>query len=120
MSSFFLLFFNLIYGIFTIYMAATQIYHSKITLVHIETEQAAIAELKVWRVPIDDNFPEGIKYSLFLVSLENKQVIVGFDNHKPKGHHFHHHVSENSYEFESVDKLIDDFWALSEKEGYKI
>ena len=100
-------------------MAATQIYHSKITIIHSETEEAALAELKVWKVPTDENFPEGIKYSLFLVSLETKNVIVGFDNHKPKGHHFHH-GSEKFYNFEGVDKLIDDFWKLSKKEGYLI
>ena len=110
----------LIYGILTIYRAATQIYYSKITLVHSETEETALAELKIWKVPIDDHFPEGMKYSLFLVSLETKNVLVGFDNHKPKGHHFHHHDSEEVYKYEGVDKLIDDFWELSEKEGYVI
>lgn len=62
------------------------LYHLKVHLLHKTTEGRAVAELKVWRLQQDENFPEGIKYSMFLVDLISKKTVVGFDNHKPKGY----------------------------------
>ena len=75
-------------------MAAVPIYYSKVRLLKKETETVAIAEAKVWKVPKSKDFPEGIKYSLFLVFKESGETIFGFDNHKPKGHHFHWRLRE--------------------------
>ena len=101
-------------------MASKLVYHSKITLMHKKTENSAIAELKIFQVPKDENFPEGLKYSLFLVNLETKKVLVGFDNHKPKGHHLHFRDEESPYKFVDTGKLVEDFWKYVKKEGYKL
>jgi len=99
-------------------MKAKILYHSKITLLHRNSDIVATAELKVWKVPVDNNFKEGIKYSMFLVRKQDGKVLIGFDNHKPKGHHLHKRNIEEVYNFQGTDKLIDDFWELVEKEGF--
>lgn len=99
---------------------ATLIYHSKVNVIHKRTDEVAIAELKVWEVPESDDFPEGLKYSAFLVAKESGRVIVGFDNHKPKGPHLHQGDEEILYDFRGTDELIDDFWSLVSKEGFLI
>lgn len=101
-------------------MAAILHYHSKVQMLHERTDEVAIAEAKVWRVPKSDHFPEGIKYSLFLVMKETGEIVIGFDNHKPKGHHFHRQGKEERYEFKSVDTLVEEFWDLVKKEGFQI
>lgn len=102
------------------YMSALLLFHSKITLIHKRSEAVAIAELKVWQIPKSKSFPEGIKYSLFLVHKTTGQVLVGYDNHKPKGHHVHIDDAERPYTFKDVSSLIDDFWTTVEKRGYLI
>jgi len=77
-----------------------------------------VAELKVWKVSKSGDFPEGIKYSLFLVNVATKKVLIGFDNHRPKGHHKHLYDSEEIYLFQDTDKLIEDFWSLVQAEGF--
>ncbi len=99
-------------------MSALLLYHSKITMVHKRTEAVAIAELKVWQVPKTTHFPEGIKYSLFLVNKATGAVLIGYDNHKPKGHHMHVGDMERAFAFQDVDTLIDDFWSNVEERGY--
>lgn len=97
---------------------AELIYHSKVRLLHNLTEDIAIAELKVWKVIEDENFPEGIKYSLFLVDPNTSKIIMGMDNHKPKGHHIHHGDIESSYKFSNTEKLVEDFWELVKQKDY--
>lgn len=87
---------------------------------HPTSLEVAIAEIKVWNVPCSVHYPEGLKYSLFLVSRESGQVILGFDNHKPKGPHLHYQGKELTYLFLGIDQLIDDFWKRTEKEGFKL
>lgn len=99
-------------------MSALLLYHSKITLVHKRTDVVAVAELKVWQVPKSSHFPEGIKYSLFLVDKTTGDTLIGHDNHKPKGHHVHIGGLERAYEFRDVDTLITDFWSNVEGQGY--
>ena len=82
--------------------------------------EIAIAELKVWDLPVSAGYPLGLKYSLFLVAKESGKVIVGFDNHKPKGPHLHHDEKEIIYKFSDVDTLIEDFWNYVRKEGYTL
>jgi len=101
-------------------MSAALLYHSKVHLVHRGTDDVAVAELKVWQVAENNNFPEGIKYSLFLVNLKSGDVVIGYDNHKPKGHHVHIGDTEQSYLFRGVDQLIDDFWLAVEERGYLV
>ncbi len=94
------------------------LFHSKVHLIHKNTDRVAIAELKVWQVPKNRNFPEGIKYSLFLVDQKTGEVVIGFDNHKPKGHHMHVGEQEQLYSFRNSEQLIDDFWSAAEERGY--
>lgn len=102
------------------YVTATLVYHSKVQLLHKTSEAVAIAEAKVWKVPKSKDYPDGVKYSLFLVLKETGEVIVGFDNHKPKGHHLHRHGREEGHEVQNVDTLVEEFWDLVKEEGFQI
>jgi len=99
---------------------ATLLYHSKIQVIHGNSEEVAIAELKIWEVQITSHYPEGRKFSLFLVWKESGEVIIGFDNHKPKGPHLHKRGREEPYEFKDVGQLIEDFWSLVRMEGFLV
>ena len=82
--------------------AAALVVHEKI-----RTVEGIIVELKVWRVSGSAHYPEGFRYSFFAV--RSGVVLVGYDNHQPKGHHRHVHGREEPYEFEGLDKLRADF-----------
>ena len=101
-------------------VSATLKYSQKVTLIHRKTEHIAVAEIKVWVVKATKDYPQGIKYSLFCVNLETKEVIIGFDNHKPKGPHKHLGDHEVDYSFDSTDQLLDDFWNEIKKRGYVV
>lgn len=101
-------------------MKATLLHHNKVTLVHQRTDAVAIAELRVLKVEVTKYFPEGIKYSLFLVDCTSGEVLVGLDNHKPKGHHLHIGSSEVEYDFTDMQTLVDDFWDLVKKKGFLV
>jgi hypothetical protein len=66
--------------------------------------------IKVWKVPASQTSPEGVDYSLSLLSPDEERV-VGYDNHWPKGHHRHFLGEEGSYAYTDVDTLIADFKA---------
>lgn len=93
-------------------------FHEKRILNHRASGAFAIAEVRIWEIPRSKHYPEGIKYALFLVQAG--RVLVGFDNHKPKGPHLHLGAEELRYEFLGVDKLIEDFWSFAKKAGYEI
>lgn len=99
---------------------AILLFHSKIQVIHGICEEVAIAELKVWKIQKTMHYPQGLKFSLFLVWKESGGVIVGFDNHKPKGPHLHKLNREESYEFKDIDQLIEDFWSLVRMEGFLV
>ncbi len=98
-------------------MRAKQLFHEKRILAHRETDEVAVAEIRIWRVPRSERYPIGIKYSLFLVA--GGRTIVGFDNHSPKGPHLHLGKSEVPYSFTTEEKLLADFWELARKEGFE-
>ena len=79
-----------------------------------------MAELKVWEVGVSSHYPDGIKYSLFLVQPESGTVLFGMDNHKPKGPHLHVNGREEPYSFTTAEDLIEDFWRLAAKRGYQL
>ena len=81
------------------------------------TGEAAIAELKVWSVPRSKDYPEGRKFSLFLVA--GGEVIVGLDNHKPKGPHLHLGNKELPFLYRGEASLLADFWDLARKAGFE-
>lgn len=49
-------------------MKATPIIHEKRLLEHQQGGVPAVAELKIWNVPKSKDYPDGRKFSLFLVS----------------------------------------------------
>ncbi len=71
------------------------------------TADGIIVEFRVWRVSRSAQYPDGFRYSF--VAVRNGIVLVGYDNHAPKGHHRHLGGKQERYEFESLDKLRADF-----------
>ncbi len=75
-----------------------------------ETE---LIEMKVWRVPCPvPPCEHAFKYSL--VYIRHGERIVGFDNERGKGDHWHLQDKEGAYRFSDIDTLIDDFLELLE------
>jgi len=99
-------------------MRAFLLLHEKKLVLHKTTDELAIVEIKIWRVPKSRFYGKGIKYSLYLV--HNGVILLGFDNHKPKGPHLHLDGREEKYAFKSSKKLLKDFWELVESRGYKL
>jgi hypothetical protein len=70
-----------------------------------------LMEMTIHDVGRSERYPEGIKYGLLLLDLETGHKVL-MDNHHPKGPHVHLDETEFPYEFESDEKLIDDFKAF--------
>ncbi len=83
-------------------MSSTLMYYEK----RVE-EDGSIVEMKVWEVPVSEKNPDGVRYSLYWVKKE--VVLVGYDNHHPKGHHRHYGGRQETYEFTGIEDLIRDF-----------
>ncbi len=98
-------------------MRAEPVFREKRLLFNRRTGQAAVAELKVWKVPKSDHYPEGRKFSVFLVS--SGQPLVGIDNHPPKGPHLHLGTREVPYQYRDEASLLADFWDLVRKAGFE-
>ena len=74
------------------------------------TPDGAIIELVIWKVPQPVPPTEhGYKYSA--VYVEQGVRVVGFDNERGKGDHYHLDGEEIPYVFSSVEQLIEDFIA---------
>lgn len=74
------------------------------------TPEGGIIELVIWRVPKPVPPTEhGYKYRA-AYSLHGKRV-VGFDNERGKGDHYHLDGVERPYRFVSVEQLVEDFIA---------
>jgi hypothetical protein len=68
----------------------------------------AIVEMVLWLLPEPvPGCTHSYKYRLFY-GRDGKRI-VGFDNERPKGDHFHLNGVEGPYRFLDVDKLIEDF-----------
>lgn len=83
-------------------MRAVKVHHEKVT-----TAEGIIVETKVWAVSKSEAYPEAVKYSFF--SVYGGTVLVGYDNHSPKGHHRHWKGREEPYHFRDFDTLRADF-----------
>jgi len=83
-------------------MKAKLIRHEKIT-----DEEGHTVEIKIWSVPKSEDRPFGFKYSL--VYIVNNKRVIGYDNAEGKGDHRHYGDREESYRFESLEKLASDF-----------
>ena len=70
-----------------------------------------IVELSIYAISDDDEYPDNIKYRLICTHAQKKSKVL-FDNHSPKGHHFHIDDEEFPYEFVTEDKLLNDFKKL--------
>lgn len=70
-------------------------------------DDGSIIEMKVWRVPLSEKSPDGVRYSLYWV--KEGKILVGYDNHHPKGPHRHYGERQESYEFTTIENLIRDF-----------
>jgi len=99
-------------------MKAEPIHKEKRILLNKQNGKFAIAELKIWKVPKTKDYPKGIKYSLFLVC--DGEIIIGIDNHRPKGHHLHLGSFEYPYDYHNEKQLLEDFWSFARKAGFNL
>lgn len=75
-----------------------------------ELQSGDVLEMVVWRVaqPVP---PCGHDYKYRLVLIRQGQRLVGYDNERGKGDHRHLDGREESYVFQSPERLIEDFLA---------
>jgi hypothetical protein len=84
-------------------MRAELLYHSKKV-----NPAGDTIEAKIWKVPVSEDKPFGVKYSL--VFIREGRRIIGYDNAEGKGDHKHIGDKEYSYKFTTVKKLFEDFY----------
>ncbi len=75
-----------------------------------------IIEMVVWHVP-EPVPPTTHGYKYRLVYIVEGQRIIGFDNERGKGDHWHYNNNELPYNFINIDVLVEDF--MSEVEKWK-
>jgi hypothetical protein len=69
-----------------------------------------IIDIKIWQLPdATEERPHRLKYSLFYGRTGER--IVGYDNETGKGDHRHYGSREVPYAFDSMERLIRDFFA---------
>ena len=70
----------------------------------------SIAETIIWQLPASTRHrPHGYKYRINYCSADGK-TRVRYDNKLEKGDHKHIYETELPYEFESLEKLLSDFY----------
>jgi len=76
-----------------------------------------MTEVTIWRVPQPVTpCTHLFKYSLVLIV--NDERVIGFDNERGKGDHYHKYDNEMPYSFTGLEQLADDF--IKEVEKWKI
>jgi len=67
-----------------------------------------IMEIKIWEVPRSEDFPEGVRYSLVYIKMdeEGARRVLGYDNERGKGHHRHHFGREERISFHGWEELV--------------
>jgi hypothetical protein len=95
---------------------ATEIFRQKIALNHHNGKRIAIYEIVIWRVPVTDDYPVGVKYRAWV--SEGGKTLFGFDNHKPKGPHLHVGETQIGYVFRGLEALREDIAAMIRQEGF--
>ena len=98
-------------------MKAEAVFREKRAALNPRNGQLGIAEIRIWKVPRSEHYPEGRKFSLFL-SCDGK-MLLGIDNHRPKGPHLHLGDQEVCYEYNGDQDLLDTFWDLVRKAGFE-
>ena len=81
------------------------------------TEDGGTVQMVVYQVEAGMKYTDGVRYRLFYV--RDRRVIVGYDNHYPKGHHRHVGDRQEPYAFSSMERLVADFLAEVGKSGGK-
>ena len=80
-----------------------------------QNADGTIIDIKIWQLPeMTAERPHGLKYSLFYGRAG--QRIVGYDNETGKGDHRHYGTRETPYAFESMERLMQDFFTDVAKE----
>jgi hypothetical protein len=75
-----------------------------------------VREIVIWKVPISEHFPMGVKYRLVLVDPIWKKTLLLFENRTSEGNHISMiNGQECSYDFISVKSLIEDFLLMESK-----
>jgi hypothetical protein len=74
------------------------------------TPEADIIEMVVWRVPVNVP-PTTHAFKCRLAFVRAGKPLVGFDNERGKGDHFHVGGREHPYAFVSLERLVEDFIA---------
>lgn len=67
-----------------------------------------VIEMTIHEVGRSKTYPLGIKYGLICKDITSGRFVL-FDNHHPKGPHYHIGKQEFAYVFFSEDQLIEDF-----------
>jgi hypothetical protein len=70
----------------------------------------AILEMVIWQLP---NPVPGCShfYKYRLYYGKGGKRLVGYDNERPKGDHYHKDGKEMPYRFQNADQLVEDFMA---------
>jgi len=83
-------------------MKARQIFRYK------DRQGDLVVEMVIWALPsATEERPHSLKYRLFCGRFE--ECLVRYDNEAGKGDHRHYGNREESYRFESVERLLADF-----------
>jgi hypothetical protein len=83
-------------------MKARQLFRFK------DRQDSVIVEMVIWALPVaTEERPHALKYRLFCGRPDG--CVVRYDNESGKGDHRHYGDREEPYQFESVERLLDDF-----------
>jgi len=77
-------------------------------------KEGQLAEIVIWHLP--QPVPPCLhRYKYRLVYIVNGARVVGFDNERGKGDHYHFGVNEFPYAFRGIAELLADFDAAIER-----
>lgn len=89
------------YGILY-HMDARKLFHHK------ESRGDVIIEMVIWQLPeVSAERPHGLKYRFFCGTGDG--CLVRYDNETGKGDHRHYGDREEAYDFQSIERLVEDF-----------
>ena len=88
--------------------------HAKRSVFDREGRFVGVIEVKIWKVPRDECYPEGYKYSLVFALYDEKSGtfdgdFLRYDNHRCEGHHKHIKGQRFRYDFKDTETLLEDF-----------
>ena len=98
-------------------MKAEAVFREKRAVLNPKTGQLGKAEIRIWKVSRSEHHPEGRKFSLYLAC--EGRVLIGIDNHRPKGPHLHSGDEEVPFNYGGDEQLLNEFWELVRKAGFE-